>query len=218
MHECGHGSMTGNLKVDKFIQSIAFAIGNTCSGSYWNNQHNKHHACPQKLQHDVYVLSFCFSLFLLVYLHYRDLNTLPFVAFCKDVLRDKKAFGGYSKTWIKLQVWKQLCLKMWSRFSPWIFFHWLVGVVICTSSNVVSRDRLGGLYSSTMDDKKSKILRNFFLSNSLGIWLLCPWFLGILEFFLYFRCEKCNTLENFSVFRVIILFILLIQHKISTYL
>jgi len=33
------------------------------SGDYWNNQHNKHHAAPQKLGQDV------------------DLNTLPLVAF-----------------------------------------------------------------------------------------------------------------------------------------
>jgi hypothetical protein len=25
------------------------------SGSYWNNQHNKHHATPQKLDHDMCV-------------------------------------------------------------------------------------------------------------------------------------------------------------------
>jgi fatty acid desaturase len=62
MHECGHGSMTGNLTKDKVLQEIAFAIGNTCSGSYWNNQHNKHHACPQKLQHDVYIFRVRFTI------------------------------------------------------------------------------------------------------------------------------------------------------------
>ena len=33
------------------------------SGAWWRNQHNKHHATPQKLKHDV------------------DLDTLPLVAF-----------------------------------------------------------------------------------------------------------------------------------------
>lgn len=111
MHECGHGSMTGNLKVDKFMQEIAFAIGNTCSGSYWNNQHNKHHACPQKLQHDV------------------DLNTLPLVAFCKDVLQDKKRFGGFSKLWINLQAFLFAPVVTWLVVIGWaVYIHprWMV--------------------------------------------------------------------------------------------
>jgi fatty acid desaturase len=37
------------------------------SGSWWRNQHNKHHAMPQKIGHDV------------------DLNTLPLVAFTEKV-------------------------------------------------------------------------------------------------------------------------------------
>jgi len=63
MHEGGHSSITGSVKVDKILQAILFGLGNGMSGDYWNNQHNKHHAAPQKLGQDV------------------DLNTLPLIAF-----------------------------------------------------------------------------------------------------------------------------------------
>jgi len=80
MHEGGHGSLTGNLKVDKIIQSIAFGLGNGMSGAYWNNQHNKHHATPQHIKYDV------------------DLQTLPLVAF--NIETAKKG----NKWWLKFQA------------------------------------------------------------------------------------------------------------------
>lgn len=52
------------------------------SGSWWRIQHNKHHAMPQKLGHDV------------------DLNTLPLVAFTEKVA---KRCGVAQKTWIRMQ-------------------------------------------------------------------------------------------------------------------
>jgi hypothetical protein len=63
MHEGGHYSMTGNISTDRFLQIIIFGIGCGMSGAWWRNQHNKHHATPQKLKHDV------------------DLDTLPLIAF-----------------------------------------------------------------------------------------------------------------------------------------
>jgi len=69
MHEAGHGSLTGNMKLDKIIQSITFGLGNGMSGAYWNNQHNKHHATPQKLEHDI------------------DLQTLPLLAFNSTIAK-----------------------------------------------------------------------------------------------------------------------------------
>lgn len=53
------------------------------SGSWWRNQHNKHHSMPQKLGHDV------------------DLNTLPLVAFTEKVA---KRLGMGLKMWIRLQA------------------------------------------------------------------------------------------------------------------
>ena len=63
MHEGGHYSLTGNITIDRFLQIAAYNIGSGMSAHYWRNQHNKHHATPQKLEHDV------------------DLNTLPLLAF-----------------------------------------------------------------------------------------------------------------------------------------
>jgi predicted heme/steroid binding protein len=63
MHEGGHYSLTGNIAYDRAIQVAVYGIGCGMSGAWWRNQHNKHHATPQKLKHDV------------------DLDTLPLVAF-----------------------------------------------------------------------------------------------------------------------------------------
>lgn len=67
MHENGHYSGFGEIGIDKVFQTILYGVGCGCSASYWRNQHNKHHATPQKIGHDV------------------DLNTLPFVAFNEEI-------------------------------------------------------------------------------------------------------------------------------------
>jgi len=67
MHEAGHYSITGRISLDRFLQFIVFSMGCGMSSGYWRRQHNRHHAAPQKLNHDV------------------DLDTLPFVAFNKFV-------------------------------------------------------------------------------------------------------------------------------------
>ena len=69
MHEGGHYSLTTNINVDRALQIIAYNIGSGMSAAYWRNQHNKHHATPQKLEHDVY------------------LNTLPLIAFHKLIAK-----------------------------------------------------------------------------------------------------------------------------------
>jgi len=86
-HEAGHYSLTGKIEVDKHLQNILYCVGCGMSSSWWRNQHNKHHAMPQKLEHDV------------------DLNTLPLVAFNKEI--GKKGHKG----WLKLQAY---------LFSPFI--------------------------------------------------------------------------------------------------
>eukprot|EP01038_Epipyxis_sp_PR26KG_P005620 gene5620-7762_t len=83
MHEGGHYSMTGIIPIDRALQIIIYGLGCGMSGSWWRNQHNKHHSMPQKLGHDV------------------DLNTLPLVAFTSKVL---KRMGFAQKSWIKLQA------------------------------------------------------------------------------------------------------------------
>jgi len=106
MHEAGHGSITGIPKIDKYIQAVTFALGNTCSGSYWNNQHNKHHATPQKLNHDI------------------DLNTLPLVAFCKEI-----AAGATHKFWLKFQAYLFAPVVTWLVVLGWaLYLHprWMI--------------------------------------------------------------------------------------------
>lgn len=58
---------TGNIALDKNLQIALYGVGCGMSASWWRIQHNKHHAMPQKLGHDV------------------DLNTLPLVAFTEKV-------------------------------------------------------------------------------------------------------------------------------------
>jgi len=78
MHEGGHYSLTGHIPTDKMIQSFAYGFGCGMSASFWRNQHNKHHATPQKLKHDV------------------DLDTMPLVAFNSAVARG-------SNWWLRMQ-------------------------------------------------------------------------------------------------------------------
>jgi fatty acid desaturase 2 (delta-6 desaturase) len=83
MHEGGHNSLTGMIPVDRTLQIVLYGMGCGMSGSWWRNQHNKHHSMPQKLGHDV------------------DLNTLPLVAFTTGVC---KRLGSVGKLWIRMQA------------------------------------------------------------------------------------------------------------------
>lgn len=82
MHEAGHNSLTGIITIDRTIQELFYGVGCGMSAAWWRNQHNKHHATPQKLEHDV------------------DLNTLPLMAFNKAVLKNDKP----NNFWIKYQA------------------------------------------------------------------------------------------------------------------
>ncbi|CAD7948021.1 unnamed protein product [Amoebophrya sp. A120] len=72
-HEGGHYSLTGYMKLDKRLQQCIYGFGCGMAASWWSNQHNKHHATPQKIGYDV------------------DLNTLPLVAFHTGAVTDTKA-------------------------------------------------------------------------------------------------------------------------------
>jgi fatty acid desaturase 2 (delta-6 desaturase) len=86
MHEGGHYSLTGNIKLDRHLQMFTYGVGCGMSGSFWRNQHNKHHATPQKVGHDV------------------DLRTMPLVAFHKEVAYNSKGKLLGNKLWAKHQV------------------------------------------------------------------------------------------------------------------
>eukprot|EP00392_Amoebophrya_sp_AT5.2_P009838 g9866.t1 len=102
-HEGGHYSLTGKMKLDKFLQQLLYGLGCGMAASWWSNQHNKHHATPQKVGHDV------------------DLNTLPLVAFHTGAVTETKAGQklvgrkGKISNWAKLWLNNQMYL-----FSPLI--------------------------------------------------------------------------------------------------
>lgn len=81
-HESGHMSLSGNPKVDRVLHAIFFGVGLGLSSSWWNNQHNRHHAMPQRLHHDV------------------DLNTLPLLAYNVKVVKNSK---DGKRFWIQYQ-------------------------------------------------------------------------------------------------------------------
>lgn len=99
-HEGGHNSLTGNIKIDKVIQNIFIGFGLLIDGSMWNNMHNKHHATPQKIEHDM------------------DLDTAPLVTFY-DTALDKLKNGRIKKI-----------SKMWLRFQMITFLPITTGMIV----------------------------------------------------------------------------------------
>jgi fatty acid desaturase len=85
-HEGGHNSLTGNIRIDKLIQECFIGFGLHTSGNMWNLMHNKHHATPQKINHDI------------------DLDTTPLVAFF-DTAIEKNRRTAYSKWWLRFQAY-----------------------------------------------------------------------------------------------------------------
>ena len=84
-HEAGHGSFTGTPWVDKHIQKMVMGFGLSTSGKVWNNMHNRHHACTQKVGCDA------------------DLDTAPFVAFYNKAVENGRS-KKYSKLWLRWQA------------------------------------------------------------------------------------------------------------------
>merc|ERR1712078_266416 len=74
------------------------------SGAWWRNQHNKHHATPQKLQHDV------------------DLDTLPLVAFHAKIAA--RARSPLVKLWLRLQCYLFIPVSCLLVASGWqLYLH-----------------------------------------------------------------------------------------------
>lgn len=86
MHEAGHYSATGIPWLDIKIQEILYGLGDGMSAAWWRVQHNKHHATPQKHQHDV------------------DLETLPLLAF-NNIIAKRCRRDGLVRRWISLQMY-----------------------------------------------------------------------------------------------------------------
>ncbi|MDB9924819.1 fatty acid desaturase [bacterium] len=85
-HEGGHNSLTGKIWWDKRIQAATCGFGLSTSSDMWNQMHNKHHATPQKVRHDM------------------DLDTTPAVAFFKTAVEDNRP-RGFSRMWARVQAW-----------------------------------------------------------------------------------------------------------------
>jgi fatty acid desaturase 2 (delta-6 desaturase) len=85
-HEGGHNSLTGNMRTDKLIQEFFIGFGLYNSGNMWNMMHNKHHATPQKINHDI------------------DLDTTPLVAFFDTAIESNRR-SAYSKWWLRFQAY-----------------------------------------------------------------------------------------------------------------
>ena len=90
-HECGHLSFTGIRPIDRAIQTFTMGFGGGVSSSVWNSMHQKHHATPQKIKHDI------------------DLDTTPFVAFFDRAFEEntngKVSARFMNRWWMRLQAW-----------------------------------------------------------------------------------------------------------------
>jgi fatty acid desaturase 2 (delta-6 desaturase) len=90
-HECGHLSFTGIRVIDRAIQTFTMGFGGGVSSSVWNSMHQKHHATPQKIKHDI------------------DLDTTPFVAFFDRAFEDntngKVSARFMNRWWMRVQAW-----------------------------------------------------------------------------------------------------------------
>lgn len=93
-HEAGHLSLTGIKKIDHVIQTVTMGFGGGVSSSVWNSMHNKHHATPQKIKHDI------------------DLDTTPAVAFFKTAFEENtngpKSAKYMNRLWMRFQAWSFL--------------------------------------------------------------------------------------------------------------
>jgi fatty acid desaturase len=86
MHEAGHMSLTTMPRIDIRLQELTYGVGCGMSGGWWRSQHNRHHATPQKLKHDV------------------DLDTLPLIAF-NDKVATKVKPGSLQAKWLSVQAY-----------------------------------------------------------------------------------------------------------------
>ena len=101
-HECGHLSFTGIRAFDRAIQTFTMGFGGGVSSSVWNSMHQKHHATPQKIKHDI------------------DLDTTPFVAFFNRAFEENT--NG--------RVAARFMNRWWMRFQAWTFLPIVNGVLV----------------------------------------------------------------------------------------
>ena len=108
-HEAGHISLTGIKSVDRGIQMVTMGFGGGVSSTLWNSMHNKHHAAPQRINHDI------------------DLDTTPFVAFFKTAFENNSRMQQLYKN--KNKVAERL-VRLWMRFQAWLFLPVTNGILV----------------------------------------------------------------------------------------
>ena len=108
-HEAGHISLTGIKSVDRGIQMVTMGFGGGVSSTLWNSMHNKHHATPQRINHDI------------------DLDTTPFVAFFKTAFENNSRMQQLYKN--KNKVAERL-VRLWMRFQAWLFLPVTNGILV----------------------------------------------------------------------------------------
>jgi fatty acid desaturase len=71
MHEGGHYSLTGKIAIDRTLQIVIYGVGCGMSGSWWRNQHNKHHAMPQRVGMYMFIymhIYVCIYMYIYIYI------------------------------------------------------------------------------------------------------------------------------------------------------
>jgi len=100
-HESGHHSLTGNSKWDRLIHDVVFGLGLGLSSTWWRRGHNRHHAMPQRLKHDV------------------DLDTMPLIAYNSKVVKNKakgKSFLIQNQIYLFLTIDTLLGTLVWQLY------------------------------------------------------------------------------------------------------
>ena len=156
--------LLGNQSTDRFLQIILYGLGCGMSGSWWRSQHNRHHAMPQKIGHDV------------------DLDTLPLVAFTSKIV---KRIGAPLRSWIRLQAVLFPVITTLLVALGWQFFlhprHVLRKKEVTEGVTLISRYILWSLFITT----------KFGLAQSTAIYLLYTW-IGANYIFLNFAVSHTH--------------------------
>ena len=217
-HEAGHNSLTGNIKVDKFIQSLSIGLGISMHYNSWNLIHYKHHACTQKINH--------------------DLDTDSIIAYFIGAV-EKNKFIIKNKYWLKFQVYnyylfgiffvflflkyfdhpkqmikdgnyKQMLIAIFSYISKIIMFMYFGNYTFkeslflyhcmmwITSFYLFGHFTLTHSSTDIVDENTDKNWVEYALNHTIDIspnnWLIC-WFMG------YLNCQTVHhlfaTLPNF---------------------
>lgn len=152
-HEGGHGSLTGNLKTDKLIQDLTIGFGLLTDGSMWNLMHNKHHATPQKINHDM------------------DIDTTPLVAFF-DTAIEKNRTQIWSGRWLRFQAYTFLPITIgFVVMLFWVFYLHPRKIIRDRNWRQVAIVMSGHIVRTLM----FMWLGGYTLAQSYGLLMLCMW-------------------------------------------